>query len=404
MFTSYTIEEAKGIIGGKEKYALGTEVVNIENSYGRIVARDVVSECNVPGFKRSIMDGYAVKHVDIRKACKDVPVLLRLVGEVEMGKETKIEVGEGECVYIPTGGMLPMGADSVLIIENTKREGNNVVAYEKTVFGENVVSEDEDVKNGELLIPKGKKIRPYEMGVLSSIGYTNIEVYKKARIGILTTGDEIVSPYEIPKIGQVRDVNTYLLSGLIGASNCEVVIYNAQVDNYDAIYREAKKVIEECDIALICGGSSVGIKDHTLRVLMSMEETEILFHGLALKPGKPTIVAKCGSKMVFGMPGHPLSCAVVYKTLVEFYLNHIMEHKAVEYPIYCELAADYKKTKGREEYIPVTVEEIDGKFYATPVVGRSGIITTFSKSYGYFKTPKELDKVLKGDVVGIYKL
>jgi molybdopterin molybdotransferase len=405
MFTAYSIEEAREIIRLNQSYSLQVDKINIENSLGRIISRDIVSECNVPGFRRSIMDGYAVKHSDLVNASECSKVELKLVGEVEMGRTAEVSISEGECAYIPTGGMLPEGADSVLIIENTTvMSKNTILAYEKTLIGENVVSEDEDIKKDTTILKKGKKIRPYEMGVLASIGCISLEVYKCLRIGILSTGDEIVSPYETPKMGQVRDINTYLLTGLVRECNCEPVIFNVKTDEYNEIFNTTKQAIAECDIVLIVGGSSMGIKDQTLRVLKGMENSQVLIHGLALKPGKPTIIAKCNNKMIFGMPGHPLSCAVVYKTLVKYYLDYIMNYREEEYPVLCELTNGYKKTKGREEYIPVVIEEKEGEFYATPIVGRSGIITTFSKAYGYFKTRKEQDNVLKGDRVLVYKL
>lgn len=405
MITSLTIEEAENIIGGKLDYKLSSEFVKIEDSLNRIISRDVISECNVPGFKRSIMDGYAVNCMDLEKASVNNPVELRLVGDIEMGKGTTIVLNRGECAYIPTGGMLPEGADGILIIENAKKsEAGLILGYEKTYKGGFIVSENEDVSMGETVIKRGRKIRPYEMGVLSSIGCTKVEVYCRPKIGILSTGDEIVSPYEMPQLGQVRDINTLLLTGLINEVSCIPVVYNVKTDDYDEIFKATEEAIEECDIVLLSGGSSVGVKDQTLKVLKAIKESEILLHGLALKPGKPTIVALCKGKMVFGMPGHPLSCAVVFKTLVKFYLNGILGHWEKDYPVVCELIKGYNKTKGREEYIPVEIEERDGNFYATPIQGKSGIITTFSKAYGYFKTKKELDTVTKGEFVKVYKL
>lgn len=404
MFSSYTIEEARKIITDNISCNLGLELANIENSIGRILAKDIISGCNVPGFKRSIMDGYAVRAADLAGASQDNPVSLSLVGEIEMGREATVEVKEGECAYIPTGGMLPKGADSVLMIENTKKDNNKLLAYNKTVLGENIVSENEDVSLGEVVLKAGKKVRPYEMGVMSSIGYTNIEVYKKPRVGILSTGDELVSPYETPKLGQVRDINTYLMYGLITEMGCTPVVYKVKTDDYQGIFEAVKNAVNECDTILISGGSSVGVKDYTRRVLEGMENSKILVHGLALKPGKPTIIAKCDDKIVFGMPGHPLSCAVVFKTLVKFYLNSLMNYCEEEYPVVCKLSRSYRKTKGREEYIPVVIDGEGSGFAATPITGKSGIITTFSKSYGYFRTDKTQDNVLEGDLVEVYKL
>lgn len=405
MFSSFTIEEAKEIISRKQSYNLDIETINIEKCLGRITAKDIISECNVPGFRRSIMDGYAVRFEDLKKASPSKPRTLKLVGEVEMGKSPTFKIEAGECGYIPTGGMLPLGADSIIIIENTKRnDDKTILAQVATVKGEYIVAEDEDVKKGAIVIKSGKKIRPYEIGVLCSIGCNKVEVFKQPKIGIISTGDEIVAVNEIPKLGQVRDINTYLLLSLIQDSYAEPVIYDVTRDEFTEIFNVASKAIKECDIVLIVGGSSVGIKDETLRVLKSMERSEILIHGLALKPGKPTIVASCDNKIVFGMPGHPLSCAVVYKTLVSFYLSCITKHIQEEYPTTCKFVTDYEKTKGREEYIPVNIEEREGKLFANPIRSKSGIITTFSKAWGYVKTDKELEKIYDGEIVSVYKL
>ena len=405
MLTALTIEEAKKIIRENTSFILEFEIVDIEMCLGRIIAEDIVSDNNVPGFKRSTMDGFAVRTSDIEAATGKLPVKLKVLGEIEIGIESHFKILRGECVYIPTGGMLPTGADSILIIEKAEDlKSGYILAFDKTFEGENIVLEDEDVSIGEIVIKKGVKIRPYEIGVLSCIGCTSLKVYKKPRIGILSTGDEIVSPYIIPRRGQVRDINTYLLSALIIEYSCDAVIYKVTNDNFDELYDNVKKAINECDIVLISGGSSVGIKDYTLKVLKTMENSEILLHGLALKPGKPTIVAKCNNKMVFGMPGHPLSGAVVYKTLVCYYIDQITSHINKNYPIFCEITIDRKKTRDREEYIPVVIEERDGKLMATPMMGKSGIITTFSKSWGYFKTPRELEVVKAGEIVEVYRL
>jgi molybdopterin molybdotransferase len=405
MLTALTIEEAKKIISDNTSFILESETVDIERCLGRIIAEDIISEFNVPGFKRSTMDGFAVVHTDLEEANAEIPVKLKVLGEIEIGTEPKFNISQGECVYIPTGGMLPTGADSILIIEKVEKlSSDNIIAYDKTFEGENIVLEDEDVSIGEIVIKKGVKIRPYEIGVLSCIGCTSIKVFKKPRIGILASGDEIVSPYIIPKVGQVRDVNTYLLSALINENSCEAVIYNVVNDNFDKLFKNVEKAINECDMVLISGGSSVGLKDYTLKVLRAMENSKILMHGLALKPGKPTIVSKYNNKLIFGMPGHPLSGAVVFKTLVCYYINQITSHIEKDYPVFCEMTTDRKKTRGREEYIPVIIEEKGDKLLATPMIGKSGIITTFSKSWGYFKTPKELDIVKAGETVRVYRL
>lgn len=421
MLTSYTIDEARAMIKSSMKNIQenfgenNSELVALTECHGRILAADILSESNVPGFKRSTMDGYAVCHSDLLGAEKSKPCKLKLAGRVEMGRETHIRLhpGQCECAYIPTGGMLPEGADSVLMVEHTNTfekgkvtvlEDGVIEAYASTFASENIIFEDEDVKRGEVVLKKGKRIRPYEMGVLSSIGKTTIPVFKRLKIGILITGDEIVTPFEVPKPGQVRDINSYLMQGLICSTDSLPITYHIKSDDLEQIYTAVETAVCECDILLVSGGSSVGVKDFTRTVFERLPDSELVFHGLALKPGKPTLVSRCGSKLLFGMPGHPLSCAVVFNTLVKYYIELLHCSIDKEYPVLCELTDAYTKAKGREEYIPVCLHEQDGRLFAEPISGKSGIISTFAKAYGYFRTDKEQTEVKKGDMVQVQRI
>lgn len=404
MFTDYTIDEAKRILSEHITTAPKVEQIKFQEAMGRITAEDVISGCDVPGFDRSMMDGYAVRSEDISGASEDNPIKLELIGMIEMGKSTDYTIEKGKCVYIPTGGMLPQGADSVIMIEKTSVHNNEVSIHDKTFINENIIMGDEDAKTGEIIIKKGTQIRPYEIGVMASIGYGNPLVLKKLKIGILSTGDELVEPEDKPMPGQVRDINTSLMNGLILEAGGIPIIYSIKTDIYEKIFEATRNAVKECDIVLISGGSSVGIKDYTIKVIEALDDTKILFHGLALKPGKPTISAISGNKLIFGMPGHPLSCAVVFKTLVKYSMELLQGYKEVEYPIYCRLKNDFKKTKNREEYIPVIIDIESDEYFATPIRGKSGIISTFSKAYGYIKTIKEQDILKIGDIVKVYRL
>lgn len=405
MFSVVTIEEAKKIINENFNYSLGTEFVDIKSAIGRIIAKDVISSSNIPGFRRSSVDGYAIRAADVRGASESIPSFLTLMGEVEMGKEPLKEVkNAGECMYVPTGGMLPKGADSVIMIEYIdKMDETTVLAMDTVAVGDNVVSEDEDVRLGETVIFRGTKIRPYEIGVLSSIGCTNIEVFKKLKIGIISTGDEVVSPYTKPQKGQVRDINTYLLYSLIQESIAEPIIYGVSEDDFDKLLSIVKNAICECDIVLISGGSSVGAKDHTAKILDTLYNSKVIIHGLAIKPGKPTIVANCDGKIVFGMPGHPLACAIVFKSLVSFFVEQVTWNHHKKLPVICKFSLNYHKAKGREEYIPVTIDTSKEGTIAKPIFGKSGTITTFSKAYGYIKAEKDKEGILEGEMVEVYE-
>lgn len=405
MFSVVTIDEAKKIIEDNFKYKLDSELVDIKSSLGRIASKDITSSFNVPGFRRSSVDGYAVRAADIRGASEAIPSFLTLVGEVEMGKEPNVKLeSTGECMYIPTGGMLPIGADSVIMIEYTdKMDEVTILAVDTVAVGDNVVAEDEDIKIGEKVINKGTKIRPYEVGVLSSIGCTEIEVFKKLRVGIISSGDEVVSPYDSPQKGQVRDINTYLLYTLILESIAEPAIYGVARDEYDELFEVIQLALNECDIVLISGGSSVGAKDYTAKILNSLNNSKVLIHGLAIKPGKPTIVANCDGKIAFGMPGHPLACAIVYKSLVSFYIDYITGNHHEKFSMDCRFSLNYHKAKGREEYIPVEIEIDKEGIIAKPIFGKSGIITTFSKAGGYIRAEKDKEGIMEGEIVKVYE-
>ena len=404
LFHVVSVEEAKKIINESFNDIAQTEKVGIAQCLGRVISKDIVSYCNVPGFRRSAVDGYAVKSSDVAGANESIPSILTLKGEVLMGKEPPGTVYYSECYYVPTGGMLPEGTDCVIMIEYTdKLDDETVLCNSPAAPGENVVEADEDIKQGEVLIQAGSRLRPYEVGVLSSIGCTEVEVYKKTRIGVISTGDEVVDPEVSPKLGQVRDINTYLLHSLIKESGAEPFVYGVAGDEFGDLAERVNRAYQECDIVLISGGSSVGKKDQTLKVLKSLPQSKILVHGIAVKPGKPTIIAKSGEKIIFGLPGHPLACAVVYKVIVRHYLENLIKRSEQDYPVACKFSVNYHKAKGREEYLPVVLNWEDCDITASPVFGKAGLITGFSKAWGYVKIERNVEGLKAGEKVFVYK-
>jgi molybdopterin molybdotransferase len=332
--------------------------------------------------------------------------MLQIKGEVLMGKvpPTNIE-GGGECLYVPTGGMLPQSADSMVMIEySDKLDENTVLIYSPVAPGENVIQIGEDISTEDFVIRKGEKLRPYEIGVLASMGIGEVQVYKKPRVAIISTGDEIVPCEATPALGEVRDINTYLIWSLLIEDGLEPVSYGIIRDDYELLKSTVDKAFAQCDIVLISGGSSVGKKDQTLKVINSYEDGEVLAHGIAVKPGKPTIIGKRGEKIVFGLPGHPLACSIIYKILVKNYIDKLQYHSEKEYGISATMNINYHKAKGREEYLPVTIEDIDNKVIAKPVFGKSGLITVFSRAWGYIKIDKNMEGVKEGQIVEVYKL
>jgi len=405
LFNVVSVKEANEVIDRSFNYELGYEKVNIMQCVGRICYQDIKAECNIPEFKRSTVDGFAVCARDVFGASEAMPSMLELKGEIFMGKVPPTDIIWGECLYIPTGGMLPEGADSVVMVEYShKLDENTVMIYSPVAMGDNVIRVGEDVNNQDIVLKRGDKLRPYEIGVLASIGISEVIVYKRPRVAIISTGDEVVPCDVKPAIGQVRDINTHLIWSLLVEDGMEPVSYGIIKDEYDDLKSTVDSAFNECDMVLISGGSSVGKKDQTLKVIASYDDGEVLVHGIAVKPGKPTIIGKHKEKIIFGLPGHPLACSIIYKILVKNYLHSLMSYNDENYGTSAVMSINYHSAKGREEYLPVELETIENIIFAKPVFGKSGIITAFSKAWGYIKIEKNVEGLKQGQLVEVYRL
>ncbi|MFT5872708.1 MAG: molybdopterin molybdotransferase [Clostridium sp.] len=412
LFNVVSVDEAKQIINKSFAYELGCEKVNILQGTSRICFQDIKAECNIPEFKRSTVDGYAVNSRDVYGASEAMPSMLELKGEVFMGKVPPTDINVGECMYVPTGGMLPKSADSVVMIEYSHimddyshgMDGNTVMIYSPVAMGENVIQVGEDINIQDIVVKKGDKLRPYEIGVLASIGISEVTVYKRPRVAIISTGDEVVPCESKPGIGEVRDINTNLIWSLLLEDGIQPVSYGIIKDEYDDLKNTVDRAFNECDMVLISGGSSVGKKDQTLKVIASYSDGEVLVHGIAVKPGKPTIIGKHKEKIIFGLPGHPLACSIIYKTLVKNYLYSLMSHSQKIYGTNALMSINYHKAKGREEYLPVEIETIENNLVAKPVFGKSGLISVFSKAWGYIVIEKNVEGLKEGQIVEVYRL
>jgi molybdopterin molybdotransferase len=405
LFKVTSVEETKKILEEVFKEKNKHEEIELSDALGRIIYEDITAKENVPAFRRSTVDGYAVSSRDLVGASETIPSMMNSIGEIAMGQAPNFSLTcPGECAYIPTGGMIPVGADAVVMIEYTDKLDEEIILINTSIaYGDNVVGIGEDITIDELIIKKGTKLRPYEIGVLSSLGMNKVRVFRKPRVGIISTGDEIVGCNETPNLGEVRDINSFMLYSAILEDGGYPINFGVVKDSFKELKKLAEKALEQCDVILISGGSSVGKKDQSLKVLNSLDSSKVLVHGLAIKPGKPTIIGAVENKAVFGLPGHPLSCAVVYKVIVKDYLNSLCDYKEKVYGIQCNFEVNYHKAKGREEYLPVLIKEEKGSLIASPVLSKSGIITGFSKAWGYIKIEKNQEGILEGQSVYVYK-
>jgi molybdopterin molybdotransferase len=374
-----------------------TEPVPVEQSAGRVLAAHVVADSNIPGFDRSVVDGYAVRSSDTTGAGEAVPALLRFVGRVAMGtSDRKIVIGESECAYIPTGGVLPEGADAAVMVEYAEEAGDTILIKKPVSHGENVLLRDEDFKKDETVFRPGRRLTPQDAGVLAACGCSMVTVAKKPVVGIISTGNELVPVTAVPGPGQVRDANASMLAAWLFEYGCVPRIYGIVRDEREAFETIIAQALPECDLVLLSGGSSKDDRDMTAGVIAG--KGEVLIHGIAIAPGKPAIIGKIAGKPVFGLPGHPASAFVVLIAIVRPLLDTMLGQKK---PLLRTMKATLKENipsqRGREEYVRVTVE----KGSATPLFGKSGLLNTLVKSDGLVCIPAGSEGLEKGSEVEV---
>lgn len=365
------------------------EQIETRAALGRILATDVHSPFDLPEFRRSTVDGYAVHAADTFGASQSLPAYITCVGRIAMGAQVANTLKMGQAVEIYTGGMLPPGADAVVMIERTQVVQNDEIEILAPVApGENVIQIGEDVARGDLILPAQHRLRPQDIGGVLAVGINKITVSTHPRVGILSCGDEIVAPDEVPSVGQIRDINAYILAGLIEQAGGEPLILGIARDSFDDYLERAQNGFRQSDILVITAGSSISTRDLTRDVINQLGQPGVLQHGLAVKPGKPTILAICDNKPVIGLPGNPVSALLVARQIVipiiKRLLNarpqHLQTVKAI-------LTSNIASTAGREDTIPVRLTHQDGSRQAEPVFGKSNLIYTLIKADGLVHVP-----------------
>lgn len=385
-----------------EKKAISIDFVQCND---RIVAENIYAAEDLPGFARSTMDGYAVRAKDIYGATEGMPVYLNCLGEIMMGEDPKFSLAENECSRIWTGGMLPQGADAVVMIEHTQIFSESMVeVYKQCAPGENIISYNEDIKRGSLLFEKGHLLRSQDIGCLAALGITIVTVYQKLKVGIISTGDEIIPPEITPNFGQIRDVNSYALLCSMNHAYLEPVIFGRVGDDAEDLRKILIQALEEFDCVLISGGSSVGIRDNTLNILGSIAKSEIYFHGVSVRPGKPTILATVNGKPVIGLPGPPASAFIIFDFFVMEFLQKLsgisfITNKSV---IDAKSAVNIPSIPGREDYVRVKLKQNEGNLIVEPVYGKSAMISSLIKSDGIIKISENKEGIHQGETVKVY--
>lgn len=380
-----------------------SEIVQTERALGRVTTEDILSPQDLPDFKRSTVDGYAVLAKDTHGAGETLPAYLMIKDEVPMGDEPDFSLASQECALIHTGGMLPRDADAVVMVEDTQiLESGEIEVFRAVAKGENVIEVGEDISAGEIVIPKGTRLRPAEIGGLMALGFTSVSTAIPPVIGILSSGDEIVSPSQKTKPGEVRDINSYTLAALIEDLGGEVVHYGIIADSRDEMLKALEKAQQECDHLIVTAGSSASTRDLTAEIMNTLGDPGVLVHGISIKPGKPTIFAVYGEKVMIGLPGNPVSALVIAIVLVspiiEAYLG--IRGSRPKPALSAELTVNISSQTGREDWIPVRVIRTpEGGFHAEPVFGRSNLIFILARSDGLIRIPASATGLEAGTLV-----
>jgi molybdopterin molybdotransferase len=403
-FKVKTVEETFQLIDELIPTTKSTEVRKLENALHYILAEPIQATESVPGFDRSTVDGYAVRASDTYGSSESMPGFLNMVGEVKMGEMASHPVGSGQAIYVPTGGMLPPKSDSVIMIEHCEDIDGLLNTYKQVAPGENVIRKGEDIKEGEVLLEAGTKLRPQELGAIAALGVTEVTVFRRLKVGYLSSGDEIV-PFETKtiEVGQIRDINHLTIAGLANEWDIDVVYGGIVKDDYKIFQQKAQEIYNEVDCLILSGGSSVGAKDYTTEVIQSLGDPGVFVHGISIKPGKPTILALANSKPVIGLPGHPASAMIIFRLFGERILKKLSGQTLEKKPdrVFAKITKNIPSAPGRSDYIRVKLLEKDSEWWAEPIIGKSGLITTLVKSDGIVEIHSEKEGILQGEYVPV---
>lgn len=380
------------------------EKVSTSEALDRVLAEDIFAPSDLPSFPRSAMDGYAVQAEDTYGASEGLPAYLRLVGEVGMGKPTKITLSPGEAALVHTGGMLAARANAVVMLENSREiDAATIEVVRPVAKGENILQIGEDIPKGRALLSCGRWLQPQDIGGLLTLGITEIKVFHRVRVALISSGDELVPPEDEPKPGQIRDINAYTLSSLTLKAGGIPLRLGIIPDEYQALREAAESGMREADIVVISAGSSVSSRDITAQVVNSLGKPGILVHGISLKPGKPTILASVDQKPVFGLPGNPASAMITFDLFVtpSIYKLSGCSQPPKRYELKARLTRNIPSAPGREDYVPVKIEDRNGELWAEPIFGKSNLISTLIKADGIAQVPLDKAGLAAGEMATV---
>jgi molybdopterin molybdotransferase len=401
-------DEARRILA--ETPAVGRERVPVTAAGGRVLAAAFDAPADLPGERRAVMDGFAVRAADVRGASAAAPVALAVIGSVPMGDVFAGAIAAGQAVAIATGGVVPEGGDAVVMVEHTASApapaggGARVLVSRDLSTGANVVQPGEDVTRGGRLLPSGRRLRPQDIALLATFGVADVDVFRRPRVAVMSTGNELCAPNETPRPGQVRDSNQAALGAQAAAAGCDVTLAGIVRDDAAALRQAVARLLAAHDAVILSGGSSIGTKDLSADALADLEAPGILFHGIDIRPGKPTLVARAGGKPVIGMPGFPTSSLVVFDAFIRPMLWRLGGELGREpWPARraARLAREHRSVVGREDYLRVRLVQRDGATWAEPLPGGSATLSNVVLADGLVCVDASVPALAAGDPVDV---
>jgi|Deesub1362B_J571_1020462.scaffolds.fasta_scaffold00005_248 putative molybdopterin biosynthesis protein len=391
-------QAVKLIIEELEEPRLGKEEIDVYKAVGRVLAEDITAEYNVPPFSRSMRDGYAVRYQDVSYARETNPVKLRVIGISKVGVKTELYIREGEAVEIDTGAMVPGGANAIVMEEYTERRGDELLVYKSVGPGEFIQQVGADKMVGEKVIYKNTVLGPRDIGAIAAVGIRKVKVYRKPVVGIISTGDEIIPQGEVPRPGEIFDVNGPLITSILTKMGINSKYYGIAKDDPVDIYEKIVDAMNECDVIITSGSTSVGTRDILYKILEKMEGSKFIFHGVKQKPGRPTMAVKLGKKLLLGLPGFPVSALMIFYNIVYPVLMYLMGYEQLyRDTIRVKLANEARGRLGVTDLIPVIIKSMKNEYTAYPITSDSGAIITLTLADGYIKIPENQLFLEKGE-------
>jgi molybdopterin molybdotransferase len=404
-FKTLTLPQVLDHLTEPNRMSARFEDVPLLEAIGRIAASDCLAPEDMPMFDRSTVDGYAIIARESAGASEAIPGFFQMVGESFMGKPNEQVLQSGQAIYVPTGGMLPAGADAMVMIEYTeKMDHETLLIYKPSAPGAHISYRGDDMHRGDTVIAAGRRLDAYDIGMLAGAGFDTVRVYRKPRVAVISTGDEVRPVGQPIAFGQIYDVNGYTLSARLIELGCEVTVKALVADNYEALRGTVADALEKAEIVILSGGSSVGTRDYTARVIESFDDGRLITHGIAIKPGKPTIVGKIAEQFIIGLPGHPASALIIFNAVVQPLIYHMMQRAPKPFVIEAVLTENVHASPGKDTFQMVQLFRKESIWQCKPIYAKSGMMSLLATASGYIHMTNEKEGLPSGTVVDVHLL